>query len=47
VAHESLAIRIGDAGAVQYTLNGTPGAALGARGVVRDLLFTADSTSSN
>jgi transcriptional regulator with XRE-family HTH domain len=46
VADDSLAIRIGDAGAVEYTLNGTPGAPLGARGAVRDLLFTPDSVAS-
>lgn len=46
VAEDSVAIRIGDAGAVEYTLNGTPGAPLGARGAVRDLLFTPDSVAS-
>jgi cytoskeleton protein RodZ len=45
-AHDSLAVRVGDAGAVEYMLNGAPGPPLGARGVVRDLLFTPDSIAA-
>lgn len=36
-ARRSLALRIGDAGAIEYTINGVPGAVLGPRGAVRDL----------
>ena len=36
-ARTALSLRVGDAGAIQYTVNGVPGAALGPRGFVRDL----------
>lgn len=42
-ARRALSIRVGDAGAVQYTVNGVAGAPLGPRGFVRDLHLSAPS----
>jgi hypothetical protein len=42
-ARSALSIRVGDAGAVQYTVNGVAGAPLGPRGFVRDLHLSAPS----
>ncbi len=40
-ARTDLSIRVGDAGAVEYTVNGVAGAPLGPRGFVRDLHLSA------
>jgi transcriptional regulator with XRE-family HTH domain len=40
VARTSLSLRIGDAGAVEYTIDGVRGAPLGPRGFVRELHLT-------
>jgi hypothetical protein len=39
-AHSTLYVRIGDAGAIEYTIDGVPGAPLGPRGFVRELHLT-------
>ena len=40
-ARTALSLRVGDAGAVEYTVNGVSGAPLGPRGFVRDLHLSA------
>jgi cytoskeleton protein RodZ len=42
-AQHQVVLRIGDAAAVTYTINGLPGRALGAAGAVRDLTITPDT----
>jgi hypothetical protein len=41
-ARKQIALRVGDASAVTYTINGASGRALGGRGIVRDLVITPD-----
>jgi len=41
-ARKQIAVRVGDASAVTYTINGAAGRALGGPGVVRDLVITPD-----
>lgn len=42
-AQNQVVLRVGDAAAVTYTINGLPGRALGAAGAVRDLTITPDT----
>jgi hypothetical protein len=44
-AQKTLSMRIGDAGAVQYTVNGVPGTPLGGPGAVRDLHLSSDNVA--
>ncbi len=46
VAHNEIAARIGDAEALEYTLNGAPGVKLGAAAEVRDIRITPDNYQS-
>jgi cytoskeletal protein RodZ len=41
-ARKQIALRVGDASAITYTINGASGRALGGRGIVRDLVITPD-----
>ena len=41
-AQKQIALRVGDASAVTYTINGAPGRALGGAGIVRNLVITPD-----
>ena len=45
-ARREIILRIGDASAVTYTINGSPGRPLGGPGVVRDIVVSADSYRS-
>jgi len=45
-ARREVVLRIGDASAVTYTINGAPGRALGGPGVVREIVVSADSYRS-
>lgn len=42
-AQNQVVLRVGDAAAVTYTINGLPGRALGAAGAVRELTITRDT----
>lgn len=41
-ARNQIVLRVGDASAVTYTINGAPGRSLGGPGIVRDLVITPD-----
>jgi len=41
-ARNRIVLRVGDASAVTYTINGAPGRSLGGPGIVRDLVITPD-----
>jgi cytoskeletal protein RodZ len=41
-ARKQISLRVGDASAVSYTINGASGRALGGPGIVRDLVITPD-----
>ncbi len=45
-AQQAIAMRIGDAGAVAWTLNGRQGTPLGDAGAVRDLRITPDNAAT-
>ena len=45
-ARRQIVLRIGDASAVTYTINGAPGRPLGGPGVVREIVVSADSYRS-
>ena len=45
-ARREIVLRIGDASAVTYTINGAPGRPLGGPGVVREIVVSADSYRS-
>jgi len=45
-ARRQIVLRIGDASAVTYTINGAPGRPLGGPGVVREIVVSADSYQS-
>lgn len=45
-AKREIALRIGDASAVTYTINGAAGRPLGGRGVVRDIVIAPDNYQS-
>ena len=45
-ARRQIVLRIGDASAVTYTINGAPGRKLGGPGVVREIVVSADSYRS-
>jgi cytoskeletal protein RodZ len=46
VAHKALTIRVGNAGAMEYTINGVAGKPLGAPGDIRDLHLTPENLTT-